>query len=171
MAYWLVPAEPMRGWFVWQIAQFVSRYNAPVFEPHVTVYASRKENADPQGTLKEALTDCAPFPLLIRDIQCSDEFTKTVFVQFEPGNPLSEINRKLREVSGAKDDYELNPHLSLIYKQMPAAERTELAKLIKLPFNEVVFDTAMAVVCPTTPITSREDVENWHVVASQQLTG
>jgi len=171
LAYWLVPAEPMRSSLASTIAQLASRLDAPLFEPHVTIYVAASGNEDPHEFINAASSGCAPFPLTVRDIQCSEEFTKTVFVQFEPSAGLSEMSRKVREVSGSNDAYELNPHLSLIYKTMTKKQRAQLAASIQLPFTEVLFDTLKAVVCPTTPIRSREDVENWRVVSTQRLMG
>jgi hypothetical protein len=171
LAYWLVPAEPMRGWLGPTTAQLASQFEAPLFEPHVTIYAAGSGNEDPEGVMDTVLCGCAPFRLTVRDIQRSEEFTKTLFVQFEPSTELAKISRKLREASGANDEYELNPHLSLIYKTMTAAEQTELTASIRLPFTEILFDTVKAVVCPTTPIRSGKDVETWRVVASRRLTG
>jgi hypothetical protein len=106
---------------------------------------------------------------LIRDIQCSDEFTKTVFVQFEPSPSLSRLSRALQQASALQDEYELNPHLSLIYKKMTREARMEVASSVRVPFTEVLFDSAKAIVCPTS-IKSRADVESWMVVATQSLT-
>ena len=84
MAYWLLPAEQERTFFASMMAELASRFDAPLFEPHLTVYASRKGDENPEKVLSGALAGCEPFRLSVRDIQCSDEFTKTVFVQFEP---------------------------------------------------------------------------------------
>ena len=151
------------------IAKLASRFGAPRFEPHLTIYATRKGNEDPHDVLRGALAGCQPFRLLIRDIQCSDEFTKTVFVQFEPSPRLSRLSRALQQASALQDEYELNPHLSLIYKKMTREARMEVASSVRVPFTEVLFDSAKAIVCPTS-IKSRADVESWMVVATQSLT-
>jgi hypothetical protein len=168
LAYWLVPAKPPRSFFTSTIAELAARYGAPVFEPHVTVYASRKGEENPEETLSSALARCEPFRLSVRDIQCSDEFTKTVFVRFEASAQLLALSRAFQRTSTSHDECQLNPHLSLIYKEMTPATRVGVAASIKLPFTEVLFDSAKAVVCPT-PIRSREDVEAWRVVATQRL--
>ena len=171
LACWVLPAQPEQNFFAFLIGELASRFDAPPFEPHVTIYAASSGSESPEGVMMAASSGCSPFRLTVRDLQSSGEFTKTVSVQFESSTALSEMNRKLREVSGANDEYELNPHLSLIYKRMTKEKRAQLAASIRLPFTEVLFDTVKAVVCPTTPIRSREDVENWRVVASQRLTG
>lgn len=169
LAYWLTPAEPAHKFFASTIADLATRFDAPVFEPHLTVYAIRKGKEDPKEVLSSALANCEPFKLSVRDIQCSDEFTKTVFVRFEARAQLSQLSRALQQASTSHDEYQLDPHLSVIYKQMTPETRVEVAASIKLPFTEVLFDSAKAIVCPTS-IRSRQDVEAWRVVASRTLT-
>src|ERR1700731_2516080 len=118
LAYWLEPAQAARDFFAAAIAELAARFDAPLFEPHVTVYAGRKGDENPEEMLRGALANCEPFRLSVRDIQCSDEFTKTVFVQFEPSPELLRLNRALQQGSTLHDEYQLNPHLSLIYKEM-----------------------------------------------------
>jgi 2'-5' RNA ligase len=155
------------SFFASVISTLASRFDAPLFEPHVTVYAGRKGAEDPSETLRAALVACQPFRLSVRGIQSANEFTKTVFAQFEPSPELSRLKSGLQAAAGG-EKYELNPHLSLIYKGMSEAKKTEIATSIHLPFTEVLFDCAKAVVSPL-PIRSREDVEAWRVVASQSL--
>jgi hypothetical protein len=168
-ARWLIPAEPAHKFFASTIADLAARLDAPVFEPHLTVYASREGKENPKEVLSSALANRGPFRLSVCDIQCSDEFTKTVFVRFEASAQLLALSRAFQRTSTSHDEYQLNPHLSLIYKEMTPEARAEVAASIQLPFTEVLFDSAKAVVCPT-PIRSREDVEAWRVVASQTLT-
>jgi 2'-5' RNA ligase len=167
-AYWLIPTEPAHKFFSSTIADLAARYGAPVFEPHVTVYASRKGEENPEETLSSALARCEPFRLSVRDIQCSDEFTKTVFVRFEANAQLSRLSRALQRASTSRDEYQLDPHLSLIYKEMTPEMRVKVAASIQLPFTEILFNSAKAIVCPTV-IRSRKDVEAWRVVATQRL--
>jgi 2'-5' RNA ligase len=168
LAYWLIPARPRRDFFASTIGELASRFDAPRFEPHVTVYAGRKGDENPEKVLRGALAGCEPFRLSVRDVECSDEFTKTVFVQFEPSPELLHLNRALQQASAFHDEYQLNPHLSLIYKKMTRDERIEIASSVRVPFTEVLFDSAKAIVCPT-PIRSRADVEAWHVVTNRRL--
>lgn len=169
VAYWLMPAEPPRRFFASTIAELAARFDAPLFEPHVTIYAAGKGEDIPAEVLSRALTDCNPFRLSVRNIQYSDEFTKTVFVQFEPSPPLSRLSRALQQASALHDEYQLNPHLSLIYKKMTRSAKIEVSASISLPFTEMLFDSAKAVICPAR-IKSRQDVEAWRVAAVQRLT-
>jgi len=99
----------------------------------------------------------------------SGKFTKTLFVQFAPDPTLAELSGDLRRVSVSPGDYELNPHLSLIYKEMDEETRRRLAASITLPFEEVTFDTVKAILSPAE-VESRKEVEAWRVVAERKLT-
>ena len=171
LTYWLIPAEPALSHFASVISDLAGRFDAPVFEPHVTVYATRMGKDEDGGALIEQLVaDCPNYSLRISGAGSSDEFTKTAFVEFQPDEALSRLSANFRQASSNKDEYHLDPHLSLIYKTMPPERKAEIANSVSLPFEEVRFDSAWAVISPAD-IKSREDVEAWRVVATQQLTG
>ena len=166
---WLVPAQPARSYFSSIIGDLAARFDAPAFEPHLTVYVTQMGNENAGELLKRVLADCGTYRLLISKIAFSDEFTKTVFVQFQSDEELARLSANFRRASASQNEYQLNPHLSLIYKTMPRETKEEIASSLSLPFHEVLFDSAKAVISPTK-IKSREDVEAWHVVATQRLS-
>ena len=170
IAYWLIPSEPAHSFFQRIINDLVRRCDAPVFEPHVTIHVG----ADRADTAKKALGDAARNSKLIGlkplGVDQSAEFIKTLFVQFGMSAELSKINGIIREAANYSSQYELKPHLSLLYKNLAAATRCELAASITVPFSEVTFDAIKAVRC-VSPIESGADVEAWHVVAAASLSG
>jgi len=170
LAYWLIPAEPARSHFRSLIQDLARRFDAPVFEPHVTLYVTEPGNENPADVLKETLRNIKPPSLSIAAINYSDEFTKTLFVEFRPDESLDRLNGKLRAGSASQPEYQLNPHLSLIYKTMSPETKVPLAKSLRLPFDEVRFDSAKAVISPAK-IESRADVEAWRVVAEENFAG
>ena len=169
LAYWLCPAEPARAHFIALINDLAMKFDGPAFEPHVTLYVTDAANENPGAVLERALKDYGFARLSIRGLDYSDEFTKTLFVQFEPEAEVARLSSDLRRVSAVQSDYELNPHLSLIYKTMSREEKRDLAATVDLPLDEVCFDSVKAAISPAN-ITSREDVEAWRVVATQQLS-
>jgi len=170
LAYWLIPAEPARSHFRSLIQDLARRFDAPVFEPHVTLYVTEPGNENPADVLKETLRNIKPPSLSIAAINYSDEFTKTLFVEFRPDESLDRLNGKLRAGSASQPEYQLNPHLSLIYKTMSPETKVPLAKSLRLPFDEVRFDSAKAVISPAK-IESRADVEAWRVAAEENFAG
>ena len=170
IAYWLIPSEPAHSFFKQIIKDLARRCDAPVFEPHVTIHV-RADRADAAGNaLEDAARTCKPIGLTPLGIDQSDEFIKTLFVQFALSAELRKINDVIREAANDSSQYELKPHLSLLYKKMETAARRQLAASINVPFSEVAFDAINAVRC-ISPTQSRADVEAWHVVAAASLSG
>jgi len=169
IAYWLIPVEPARSFFQRMIKDLARRYNAPSFEPHVTVHVGSYHADAAEGALREAARVCKPINLKALEIGQSDEFIKTLFVQFALNTELLQFSEIIRDAAQDSSRYELKPHLSLLYKKMPAAARRKLAGSIKVPFPEVTFDAVRAVCC-FSPTRSRSDVEAWRVVATTELS-
>jgi 2'-5' RNA ligase len=167
LTYWLIPAEPAQSHFRLLIQDLARRFDAPVFEPHVTLYVTESGSENPMDVLKTTLGNINP-RLSITAINYSDEFAKTLFVEFRPNELIARLSRKLRSASASPREYQLNPHLSLIYKTMPPETKVQLANSILLPFEEVRFDSAKAVISPAK-IESRADLEAWRVVAEESL--
>lgn len=169
LTYWLTPAEPAHRYFTTVIGKLAARFDAPVFEPHLTVYVTQAEDENAAELLQRTVADRPPYRLSISGIGYSGKFTKTVFVQFRANRELTALSENLRSVSNSHREYRLQPHLSLVYKTMPDEAKVEIARSLVLPFNEIVFDCVKAVISPAM-IKSREDVEAWRVVATQKLT-
>jgi 2'-5' RNA ligase len=168
IAYWLIPSEPAHAFFQRIINDLARRYEAPVFEPHVTVHVG----ADQADAATEALEKAANEFELVREmplgIDQSDEFIKTLFVQFAMTAQLGKINGVIRDAANDSSQYELNPHLSLLYKNLPAATRSELVASIRLPFSTIAFDSIQAIRC-VSPTQTGADVEAWELIASTML--
>lgn len=170
LTYWLIPAEPARIYFNSLIRDLALRFDAPAFEPHVTLYVTRAANENPAAVLQSALADFRPLRLSVAGLDCSGTFTKTLYIQFQPDAAVQRLSEKLRAASVSQREYELNPHLSLIYKTMAPEAKREIINSLHLAFTEADFDSVKAVVSPAK-IESREDVEAWRMVATQRLTG
>jgi 2'-5' RNA ligase len=170
LTYWLCPEEPAREKFCAIIGDLATRFDAPVFEPHVTLFSTIADHENPNKVLTEVISQHRKHRLAIRGVDYSNEFTKTLFVRFAPDPDLARLRDDLERASASPSDYELNPHLSLLYKDVDTKTKRHLALSIALPFTVVNFDSVKAVIVPAT-ISSRKDVEAWRVVAEQRLSG
>jgi hypothetical protein len=152
------------------ISGLARRYDAPVFEPHVTIHIG----ADCVKAAKNAVAKVARESTLIRlrtlAIDHSNLFVKTLFVQFARSAQLAKTMEWVRDATDDSCQYELNPHLSLLYKNLTAANRRDLAASIDLPPAEVTFNTVKALRC-VSPTRSRAEVEAWQVVAAASFSG
>jgi len=170
VTYWLCPAEPARNHFAMLMRNLAEKFDAPFFEPHVTLYITDAAKENPSAVLEQVVKNRRSCHLSVRDLDHSDKFTKTVFVQFQPNEDLARLSSDLRHASTVRSDYQLNPHLSLIYKTMDRETKRDLVESIRLPFDEVRFDSVKAVISPVK-IESRKDVDAWRVVAEESFTG
>jgi len=170
IAYWLIPAEPAHSFFQGIINELARRFDAPVFDPHVTVHVGANRINSAKNALAEAARGCKRITLKTLEIDHSDDFIKTLFVEFGLDAELRGLSNFVRSVAHDSSQYELKPHLSLLYKNTAAATRRELAASIKLPFSEISFDGLKAIRC-ISPTLSRADVETWRVVKAASLTG
>ena len=169
IAYWLIPSEPAHSFFQRIVNDLARRYDAPVFEPHVTIYVGADRADAAKNALGDATRECKLIGLTQFGIDQSAQFIKTLFVQFDMSAELRKISDMIRDVANDSSQYELNPHLSLLYKNLAAPTRRELAASINVPFSEVTFDAIKAVRC-VSHAESGADVEAWHVVAAGSLS-
>lgn len=169
IAYWLIPAEPACSFFQGLINELAQQYNAPAFEPHVTVFVGGNRIGGVRRALSQVALEAEPTNMKTLGIDQSDEFIKTLFVQFAPNRRLRRINETIRDAAKDSSRYDLKPHLSLLYKTVPAATRRDLAASIGVPHSDVSFDALKAVRC-VSPTQTRADVEAWHILASGKLS-
>ena len=170
IAYWLIPSESACSFFQRTINDLARRCDAPVFEPHVTIHVGADRVDAAKDALEAAARKCKLIELTPVGIDQSDEFIKTLFVQFAMNAELREINGIIRVTANDSSQYELKPHLSLLYKNLATATRCELAASNDVPFSEVTFDAIKAVRC-VSPTGSTADVEAWRVIAAASLSG
>ena len=167
IAYWLIPTEPARSYFQNIVNDLAEQYAAPEFEPHVTVHVGM----DCTETVDEVLSKAgrtSKIALQVLNVSSSSEFIKTLFVHFTRTTQLQQLNQSIRTAAQDSSDYQLSPHLSLMYKRTSIQDRRLLTHSIEVPFFEVTFDSLKAVRC-VSPTRSRADVEGWHVVAEKPL--
>jgi 2'-5' RNA ligase len=165
IAFWLIPAEPTHSLFHGIINDLARRFDAPVFEPHVTIHVGADRADLTETALEHVARECTEISLTPLGIDQSEEFVKTLFVQFALNPELRQLNELIRQSADDSLKYEVKPHLSLLYKKMEAAARRQLAASIIVPFPEITFDRIKAVRC-VSPTQTRADVEAWRLTAA-----
>jgi 2'-5' RNA ligase len=170
IAYWLIPAEPARSFFKGIITDLARRYDAPLFGPHVTIHVGKNRADLAETALADAAREAKPIRLKPAGIDQSGEFVKTLFVQIKLSAELRQMSEIIRNAAHDSSQYELKPHLSLLYKNLAAETRRELAASITLPFSEIIFDSIQAVRC-VSPTQTSADVELWRLIAATPFSG
>ncbi|MBE9012489.1 hypothetical protein IQ250_20020 [Pseudanabaenaceae cyanobacterium LEGE 13415] len=155
VAFWLIPND--RDFYQSLINDLAQQYNAPIFQPHVTLFSGNFE----RNQISEFLRTPIDLVLQIDRIQYSDQFTKTLFIQLFSNSQLEQLSQSIQESFGSP--YSLDPHMSLIYARLEEADQRSLSEQIQLRDRAIHFDRLSAVEIPTHPQT-REDVEAWREI-------
>lgn len=161
IAYWLLPAAQSRDFFCKTIQRLAAKYNAPPFEPHLTLLVGPDVPGEPERTLARVTN--GPVVLPVVGVAVTSKYTKTLFVRFDSTEALLRLRHSLGEEGEAFD-----PHLSLLYKRLPKAEQVQLPAEIKTPFTSVIFDAIAATRC-RLPVASAADVAIWKSIGWRAL--
>lgn len=159
VSFWLMPIVRDHIFYQSLITALAHRYNAPIFQPHVTLYSGECE----RDCVSEFLKSQSSFDigLEIDRIQYSEPFTKTLFIQLVSTPELDRLSKSIQQFFSGS--YSLDPHLSLIYAPLAEAEKRSLSAQIQLSDRVIRFDRICAIETPTKPRT-REDVEAWREI-------
>ena len=162
IAYWLLPERAARELFSRKIRDLARQFDAPLFEPHATVFIAPENSRVPLAVLRDL--GQVNVELTIHSIRFSKNSTKTLFVQFETNSALQQLGDAIWKASGARNRYLIDPHLSLLYAKLPPETKQRLADKIRLPFHEVCFTSICAMRC-IRPTTTAIEVEQWKLLA------
>lgn len=165
--YWLAPAKDERELFAEIIRILGKQFDAPNFDPHLTVFVDAKDEQTPAKVLRQVRA--APIRMSVCGIGFSAKFTKTLFARFKSNRALEKLVVQLAQATKSRAKSVSDPHVSLLYKKLRAATQKELALTIRLPFREVLFDSLVAIRC-ILPVRHRADVEAWRAVATKSLS-
>ena len=158
IAYWVLPAQAARNFFVQIISELAARFDAPTFPPHLTLFLASENSLDPAEVLKNLGPVTVDLPTV--DIKFSEQFTKSLFLRFGKTNALQRLSDAVSDFSGEPKRDLADPHLSLLYKYLPEETKRELASSIQIPFRKVRFDSISAMRC-ASPTQSAADVRAW----------
>src|SRR5438270_3013931 len=121
IVYWLLPAKPQRDLFC-SVIQILGRgFNAPNFEPHLTLFCTTKDGQPPNKVLQQIRL--RPIRLKVRGVAYSSEFTKTLFVRFKSNPALRKLVENLGRTANVSAKSATDPHVSLLYKKIPKSSK------------------------------------------------
>jgi 2'-5' RNA ligase len=166
IAYWLLPAKPERELFRDLVRILGKEFRGPSFEPHLTLFFSRHDKKSAKKVLQSI--QARPISLDGRGVVFSEKFTKTLFARFRSSPALKNLVAALSRAAKSRAATPRDPHVSLIYKEIPRAVKKELAAAIKLPFRSTTFDSICAVRL-TLPVRTAADVKKWKIIARKSL--
>ena len=162
----LVPAAEDLRWAEGEIRELAARYDSPPFEPHVTVYggpfADESELEPLCRALKDVAAEMGPITLHINGLGVTEEYFKTLFVSFGEEPLLRRLHEAVKGAVARDSGYELEPHLSLLYADIPLAAKEKASRTVLLDRGEMRFDGVKLVV--PDPVTGWSDTRRWQTI-------
>jgi putative hydrolase of the HAD superfamily len=163
VSYWLIPVEEDGDVLQAIIDDLAARFEAPSFPAHLTLFAGPScSNEKPRRVLDSLTPDRVPKHLAVTCLEFSDRYTMTLFLRCQPDPQLVSLHRTIR-TNAPPCNYCLDPHLSLLYADLPLSAKKSLADELNPPLKEIRFDRIRAVSHPSL-IETRKDIEDFHAL-------
>ena len=159
LALWLLPAEEDAVVLQRLVDELARRFGVSSFEPHLTLH-SGPFAADRTPELPGLPS---PLELEVESVEATPLFTQTLLLRFSEGAPLAPLAESFRKGAAEPSGYELRPHLSLLYADLPLAEKLALARETRPPMNKVRFDR-LCLVEHSANVATPEDVATFKVL-------
>jgi Cyclic phosphodiesterase-like protein len=141
-AVWLTPAPSDRRWISKVIQDYAVAYAAPTFEPHVTIYSGVCcPQDDLPGIVSEAAGSLQRLSLEVTGLGYTEDFFRTGFITFTPHEDLSHLSMAIKSQLQTPRDYHLEPHLSLVYKDLTLDQKRLAMLRVILSVQTITFDT------------------------------
>lgn len=164
-SFWLMPSASDRERLQEMIDHLCSQYDAPSFEPHVTLHVAESSNDEVKEVLTSMKYDGNPIVLKVEGVRWSSVFTKTLFVEMTNSEELVALANSTRRRCKKPSAYQLKPHLSLLYKSMPTEQLSMVAPSLHFDKLAIEFDEVKGIYTPG-PVETPEDVRIWKDVAN-----
>jgi len=161
-AIWLTFSKNDRDFLKSVIDKISEKYNAPKFEPHITIYGllnSKMSLID--SVIKEVSHNSNSFLVKKSEILQSDTLWKTVYIELEMNQQIRIIHNNLKKYFEKILKYEFSPHISLIYKILPIEEKIKIINELNIKNEFRVDKIAIQKFFP--------DIEKWNIVKKYDL--
>ena len=130
-----LPSDEDAVWLSATVSSLSKIYDAPVFIPHLTIYGNL--NIDLKELHKIAqrvMKNIEVFSTEVERISFLDTLGKTLFIQIKENEVLQNVYQRLKKELGHNSSYQLNPHISLMYKSgISSIEKEDLVKTLPVP--------------------------------------
>jgi 2'-5' RNA ligase len=170
VSIWLIPAEPERAELSRQIARLAAEQASTPFPAHVTLFTTEPRLIDASGSWNELLREIAarhpPLTLTPTGTSHSTDYFKTLFFEFRTDPELVALQADVRRRTSPAAEHQFSPHMSLLYKQLPAEVRASLALRTPRP-GPLHADTLVAMIPGDTG--DWHDIAGWREIARQEL--
>ncbi len=168
-AFWLTPSQPAQHILAKTIQTLARQTDTEPFEPHVTLFGGTctpQENIIKIG--HQIVADMPAIQLTTQKLAHTDTLFKSLFIAFADHPILSAAAKQISASLQHTTDYQLQPHLSLLYKIMPAAEKRKIVSSLNLNLPFISFD-CVQLVFPSSKTNQWTDIAGWQIIKTWPL--
>lgn len=127
----ILPSAEEFNRFVNLIKKLAEKYDAPIFDPHITILGQASDNESTAIKLTEELvTGISPFNITLNKIGYQDYYFRALYVLVEKTEPLLKLHEKAKQLFEKQDIPPYMPHLSLLYGDFPVAIKEKIMQEI-----------------------------------------
>lgn len=164
-ALWLKPENEVYDVLENIISRLAQTYDAPYFEPHITVAGSIPLPADTiVEMMQQVRLQCEPMTLHLTDTGIEDSYFRSLYVHIAPNDALLALRERcLAELRLEHKPY--IPHVSLLYKMLDESEKKNILEQVGSRFDLVFSPSSLYLMQTEGP------VGQWKEVARVSLGG
>lgn len=168
VSFWLLPAATDDAWLSALVDALAAARGTPAFAPHVTLqFGEIDTEPGALSALHDVAGRFAPRTLPAGPTDHGPDRFKALFLRL-PTGPLAPLGQALRAFAPDHGRYRLDAHLSLLYGELPAADRALLASQHDHAGRTIRFDR-IAAVGPGPD--GFDDVAGWRTLGIAALRG
>ncbi len=168
-SFWLTPAQPYQTRLTAVIRQLARQYDAIPFEPHVTLFVGEHTADENPRQLGDQIAANLPTQqLTVQKLDYTDALFKTLFIAFNDSPELETAVRQIKANLQHPGQYKLAPHLSLLYKEMPASAKQQIIATLDFDTAVIPFDQ-IQLVTPNPDTQDWSDIAGWRIESTYTL--
>ncbi|MGC8479537.1 MAG: hypothetical protein ACP5M9_02620 [Candidatus Micrarchaeia archaeon] len=133
---WLIPDKDSSKKITPIISGLSLKYSSLIFEPHITLLKKIPFKNDLPELFKKFFSNENDFYLKSNGIGVDTDFFKCIFLKIEKTKEL-DLLRKRTEKFLKFEEVHYNPHLSLLYSNIPMEKRVEEASNLSLNIDKI----------------------------------
>ncbi|MFH0954770.1 MAG: 2'-5' RNA ligase family protein [Candidatus Micrarchaeota archaeon] len=142
---WLLPDKKTRAPLKKIIDRLSRKYNAPFFEPHVSLLVQIPQDENREKELVEKTKRLAnqtkPIAAVFSKVEHMDDFVRCVFIRVKDSKELFDCRAKSEAVFGRSDKRGFMPHFTMIYGDFDLASKQPMIQAAQSQMPEGgVFD-------------------------------
>lgn len=162
---WALPSGPDRAGLAAVIDALARLSGTDGFEPHITIVGSVPGPHEAAGAIDRLAATTGPFTVELPELVDTDEHFRCIVANVRLDGPLARLHHDACAAFGtATEGFE--PHVSLVYGDLPPDERARLREHVDLALPGHVRIDAISLVD-----TEGVDTRDWSTLATWPLRG